>query len=357
MMTLAMTLLDRAREEGTPLIDGDQVTFVWYGDGAEPAPYLVGDFNDWDGERRPIHLKEVEPGVWAHTLTLPMDAYIEYAYMLSREERLSDPFNPYLIWNGVDAVNHAFMMPDCQMTDLIARKKGVKRGTLTKHALDSGIMTAWSPRDIYLYQPPVDVPVPLVVVWDGPDYSRRAYLTNIVDNLIAQGRIPPLALALLANGREARMIEYYHNDMTIGWVLNQVIPFAQDKLNLIDYRDQPGAYGVLGASMGGLMALYAGVRAPMVFGKVISQSGAFDIAQGHEMIIDKLIRLGEGRGIKIWQDVGTMEFLTEGNRKMHRLLTEQGYDVTYHEYNGGHNYTMWGNSVWRGLETVFGGEG
>jgi enterochelin esterase-like enzyme len=350
-----MTLLERARDEGTPLIDGDQVTFVWYGEGAEPAPYLVGDFNDWDFEGKPIRLQQVEPDVWAHTLTLPADAYIEYAFALSRRERLTDPFNPHVVWNGVDGFNHVFIMPDCDMTDLVARKKGVQRGTLTEHAVISYDTTASSPRQVWLYQPPVDQPVPLIVVWDGTDYLRRAYLTNIVDNLIAAGRIEPVALALLANGREARFVEYNENDVTLYFALQFVIPLAQKELKLIDYKAQPGSYGVLGASMGGLMALWAGVRMPEVFGRVISQSGAFGIApDGREMIIDKLIKLGEGKGIKIWQDVGTLEWLLEGNRQMNRLLRDNGYDVTYHEFAGGHNYTMWSNTVWRALEALFG---
>ncbi|MBN8634373.1 MAG: esterase family protein [Anaerolineae bacterium] len=350
-----MTWLERARDEGTPLIDGDQVTFVWYGEGAEPAPILVGDFNDWDGAGRPIRLEQVDPDVWAHTLTLPADAYIEYAYMLSREERLADPFNPHVVWNGMDAVNHVFIMPECDLTDLVARKKGVQRGTVTRHLVEAGSTVASAPREVYLYQPPVTEAVPLVVVWDGPDYMRRAYLCNIVDNLIAQGRIAPIALALLGNGGSARMVEYTENDTTLYFVREHVLPLAQTELNLIDIKAQPGSYGVLGASMGGLMALWAGVRMPEIFGKVISQSGAFGIApDGREMLIDKLIKLGEGRSIQIWQDAGTLEWLLTGNRKMHELLRTHGYNVIYHEFSGGHNYTMWSNTVWRALEVMFG---
>lgn len=351
-----MTVLERARDEGTPLIDGDQVTFVWYGDGAEPAPYLVGDFNDWNGEK-PISLEQVEPDVWAHTMTLPMAAYIEYAFMLSREERLSDPFNPHVVWNGVDAFNHVFIMPDCDMTDLVVRRKGIKRGKVTRHMVEGYHTLATSPREVHLYQPPVDEPVPLIVVWDGTDYLRRAYLANIVDNLIGAGRIEPVALALLANGREARMVEYSENDTTLYFAREFVLPLARKELNLIDYQTETGIgrYGVLGASMGGLMALWAGVRMPELFGKVISQSGAFGIAPDErEMVIDKLVKLGAGKGIQIWQDVGTLEWLLEGNRKMNHLLRDHGYDVTYHEFSGGHNYTMWANTVWRALEALFG---
>ena len=117
-------------------------------------------------------------------------------------------------------------------------------------------------RPVWLYQPPTPDPVPLVVVWDGGDYYRRGRLTQIVDNLIAQRRIRPIALALVENGGPARVVEYACSDATIGFVMECVLPLAAERLRLLDVRTSPGAYGVLGASMGGLMALYLGLRAP-----------------------------------------------------------------------------------------------
>jgi enterochelin esterase family protein len=53
-------------------------------------------------------------------------------------------------------------------------------------------------------------------------------------------------------------------------------------------------------------------------------------------------------------DVGRLEGLLEDNRRMQPILREHGYDVTYREYNGAHNYTAWRDDVWRGLEVMFG---
>jgi enterochelin esterase-like enzyme len=39
---------------------------------------------------------------------------------------------------------------------------------------------------------------------------------------------------------------------------------------------------------------------------------------------------------------------------MHRLLDEKGYEVAYHEHNGGHNYPAWRNHLEQGLEALFG---
>lgn len=345
------SLLKRAQREGTPLIDGETATFVWAGDN---PPQLIGDFTDWDwGESGPRTLTEAEPGVWTYSMTLPRDAYIEYVYVRG-EDRQPDPFNKRRITNGMGKMNAYFAMPDCKHTDLVKRAPGVQAGTVTQHQIKGAITIANGSRPVYLYKPPTDEPVPLLFVLDGKDYFTRAKLPIIVDNLIAQKRIPPIALAAPQHGGRARFVEYLCSDATIGFLVLQVMKIAQKNLNLIDIEKNPGAYGILGASMGGLMALYAGLRAPEIFGRVISQSGAFgfDIS-GRETVIYDLVRNSPPRPINLWMDVGRYEWLITANRKMRDTLTKKGYTFTYREYNGGHNYTFWRDEVAHGLETVF----
>jgi enterochelin esterase family protein len=38
---------------------------------------------------------------------------------------------------------------------------------------------------------------------------------------------------------------------------------------------------------------------------------------------------------------------------MQPILRENGYDVTYREFVGGHNYTCWRDDAWRALENLF----
>lgn len=356
-MSVSGSLLERARAVGTPIIDGDQAVFIWQGD---DPPLLVGDFTNWT--ERPIRLEEREPSVWAASVALPRDAYVEYAFVrrfregeedTDIDERVIDPLNPRLQYNGVSAMNNTFTMPDFAPTPLTERGKGVQRGKISAHQI-FGDALGGSHRLLYLYHPPVDSPTPLVVVWDGPDYLNRAGLNIIVDNLIAQGRIRPLALAMIHNAHQGRFTEYLQNEATVGFAVHELLPFARKHQNLLDEGEQPGCHGVLGASMGGLMALYAGLRAPHIFGQVISQSGAFHIAPNDErMLIDDLITLIPPPPLKIWQDVGKIEWLLDGNRQMHAQLVGRGYDVTYLEYSGGHNFPMWSQGVGTALETVF----
>ena len=344
-------LLDRAKTGGTPIIHGEQVVFLWEGD---QPPYLIGDFNAWDPEATALWV-EAGAGIWSSTLTLPADAYIEYAFLTEPrdEARITDPFNTHTTPNGLGHINNYFYMPGEEPTPLAEHGYAVRQGKLTRHRIENKWLLATGKRWVHLYHPPTEAPVPLIVVYDARDYITRGRLTHIVDNLIAQGRIRPVALALLDNGGPARGLEYACSDATVGFVTGEVLPLAQEHLQLVDPARRPGAYGALGASMGGLMALYTGLRVPNIFGHVLSQSGAFEL-DNTETVTVPLVRYMPVQPLKIWMDVGRYEWLLEPNRRMYSLLQERGYDLKYREYNGGHNYPAWRNDVWRGLEALFG---
>lgn len=347
-------LLVRAYKEGTPLIDGDQVTFLWEG---KSAPYLRGDFTDWErGE--PLTFNRLAPGLWGSTLTFPHDAYIEYAYYSGPDlkEHLVDRLNPRRTPNGLGDYNHFAYLPGRSPNPLTVRRKGVPRGSLIHAALPTLGMIAGKTRRVHLYRPPAPGPYPLVMVWDGQDFLRRGRLPVILDNMIAQRNIEPLALAMVENHRSMRMLEYSSNDFSLGFVLECVLPFARQQLNLFDPHEQPGAFGVLGASMGGLMALYTGLRLPGIFGKVLSLSGAFSFPE-LDLVVFDLVRCAEPGSIRAWLNVGIYDFdvLPESNRRMAALLGERDFDVRFEEYPAGHNYTAWRDEIGKGLEYLFGG--
>ena len=281
-----------------------------------------------------------------------MDAYIEYSFLINGRSQ-PDPYNKHSVSNGLGKSNNFFYMPMGAPSRLLKRQPGRNHGVLTSHLLETGELAVGDRRLVYLYQPIGSHACPLLVVWDGVDYLRRAHLVNLVDNLIDQKRIQPLAMVMVQNGKHARNVEYACSEATLAFLIAKVIPFANEKLNLQDPQESPGAYGVLGASMGGLMALFTGLRIPQVFGRVLSQSGAFDYFWHYPLVFD-LVRQSQRLPLEIWMDAGKYENLLESNRAMHNLLLSKDYPVTYREYNGGHTYTAWGNDLWHGLETLFG---
>lgn len=341
-------LVRRALKEGTPLIDKGKATFVWEG---EKMPTLAGDFSHW----QPVQMEQLEPGAFAYSVALPNDAYIEYSYYTDgvESERLRDPNNKRRTTNGMGKYNHHFGMREMKHTDLVRAKKGVAKGTVTEIKLTNPFIFGGShgKRRLWLYQPPVAQPVPLLFVWDGNDYYKRAKITTIVDNLIAHGRIRPVAIAMLEHGKAARYIEYACSEGAIGALRYEVLPRAKQLLNLCPPSEQ--SYGVLGASMGGLMALYTALRMPEMFGRAFSQSGAFELDDHLMPVIDMVMHYPK-TPLKLWMDCGLYEGLIHSNRRMVELLKEKEYSVTYREYPGGHNYTMWRDDLWRGLEALFG---
>ena len=344
-------LLERLKKEGNPLIDGEQAMFVWPG---ENPPLLFGDFNDWRIDTA-VSLQPTSANIHTHTITFPRNAYIEYAFVVDADDpdsdngRILDPHNPNNKSNGVGATNNTFYMPEYVITPLIKRQENINHGTLTEHNFD---VYEGEERSFWLYQPAVDHPVPLLIVLDGRDYLEQGHLDNIVDNLISAQKVAPFAMLLVDNGADKRYLEYGCNDVIIQYLVEFLLPLAQKHLNLIAIDSHPGAFGIMGASMGGLMSLFAGLRCPHILGKVLSQSGAFTVF-GWDFVVWDLVRDGEIRPLTIWMNVGQYEFLLDANRNMHQLLQKRGYDVSYQEYPAGHNYPAWVNEIANGLIHLF----
>jgi enterochelin esterase-like enzyme len=328
----------------TPIVNGEHVTFHWYG---PRAPILIGDFNEWEPSRD-HKLKRIGPNHWALSLDFSPGAYLEYAYLLDGERQL-DPLNPRKARTDFDSVNNYFYLPPGAPTPLARKMPQVPHGQVRSYWIDASSLESGARRKVYLYRPDANGPYPLVVVYDGAQYLQRARLATQVDNLIAQRRIRPIAMAFLTNGATRREIEYACSDATLDFTLNSVFPLASQELEILAPDKVDGAYGVIGASMGGLMALYTGLRLVHIFGHVLSQSGAFLPGS----VIYDLVDCRASQALKIWLDVGQYESLLEMNREMHTRLANQHCQVVFEQYPGGHNYIAWRNQVWRGLEYLF----
>jgi enterochelin esterase-like enzyme len=342
------SLLDIARQSGNPVIGNDSVTFVWYG---KKAPLLLDDSHNW--EENPQIMHHTDASVWIYRLSLEPDAYLEYAFLDPvTHERINDPLNPNRIWNGINAYNQFFYMPKALPSQLGRKLEEDQSGAITRYQVPTLEFVTGKFRTVYLYQPPVGHPVPLLVVYDGVDYLRRGKLNRIVDNLVAMKRIQPIALALVQNGGRSRSVEYLCSESLLGFLGECIFPLAIKELNILPLENR--SHGVLGASMGGLMSVFTAMRLPQVFSKVICQSGVFITPEYQYSVVD-LVRYAPPVDIDIWMDAGKYEWLLENNRQMQAILTSRHYRVQYREFSGGHNYTSWCGDLSHGLEWLFPG--
>ncbi|MEQ8673515.1 MAG: alpha/beta hydrolase-fold protein [Aggregatilineales bacterium] len=353
-------LLARAQADGNPIIEGDTVTFVWEG---EEAPFLLGDFNSWGhaDDENAILMTQIAPKVWTKTITLPRDAYIEYLLTTDvddDEARIPDPLNPNLVDNGMKELNNFFYMPDAELAPIVREGHSLPQGVLSRHVITNKLFLAGGERDVWLYQPIVTTePTPLLVVYDGYQYLKQIEITRIVDRLIAQKSIPPIALAMIDSGEDMRIVEYMAGDAMLKVVTEDVLSLAKEKLDLLDIETHHGAFGVCGASMGGLMAYYSALRFPHIFGRAICQSSSLFLFHNdpHSPIKALINSLDPTQyPLKFWFDIGTYETNPRIQQETTDMLNKHGFQATFQQFSGGHNNTNWQRILDRALITIFG---
>jgi enterochelin esterase family protein len=328
-----------------PEINGKRATLYWQG---ENPPVVAGDFNDWDATAG-LKFERASSRLWKVDLDLSEAAYMEYAFF-EGEKRILDPLNSNQVNNGVGSRNNYFYMPAARPSPFT--RLHPRRGQLTRFNLVDQRGLIHGRRTVYFYRPAVDGPLPLLLVLDGVDYLRRGRILQMVDSLTAAGKIQPVALAMIQNAGQGRFVEYGCSDAFLFTLLGNLIPQAVKQLQLLDPQEHPGSCGILGASMGGTTAVFAGLRAPQVFGKVLAQSGAYS-TQWLDFSDFPLIEASKNHPAQFWLDVGEYDFLLQDNRRMAPALEQAGHTVYYSEGSGGHNYTYWRNALPAGLQKLF----
>ncbi|HEU4948289.1 MAG TPA: alpha/beta hydrolase-fold protein [Kribbella sp.] len=230
-------------------------------------------------------------------------------------------------------------------------RPGVPRGTMTEEDLVSAALG--EARRVLVYLPagaPTDG-LPSLVIFDG--FLSRAVLRipTTLDNLIAAGKIPPV-VALFVNSPDGdrREDELRPARPILDFTTRELMPWARHRWRLSEDRND---CVIAGASRGGLAAAFIALRAPDMFGKVISQSGSFWWPSPQEGEPEWLIReyAKEPRvPLHFYLEVGTRESMPGPggapsqvlvNRKMRDTLRDRGYTVEYAEYTGGHDYVNW----------------
>jgi enterochelin esterase family protein len=166
-------------------------------------------------------------------------------------------------------------------------------------------------------------------------------MPGLLDAMIREGSIPPvLGVFISPLNRDA---EYRPNREYVSWLAEELAPAA---VAMYFADPAPGRHGLVGASLGGLIAAYTAVLRPDVFRLVGAQSPAFRIIRGgmgrfldrHDAPWSELrFHLDGGRFEEM---LHASEFLPSIRRSA-AALREKGCAVQYTEVNEGHNWTNW----------------
>ncbi|USQ85069.1 enterochelin esterase [Streptomyces phaeoluteigriseus] len=371
------------RRTGTPLVGPDPqgawdhraVTFLWRGTPGTRAvqvlPNKLGDPRDPAG-----NLMERVPGtdVWHWTLRLrhdwrgTYDLYVDEGggpeagtpahWQWLRTRRRSDPFNTRSLphrWDGTP-VPYAELPEAPRAVDWEPRPD-VPRGTVTEHRVPGARLGRG--RRVWLYQPPGDprdlTDLPVLVLLDGEHWEPRLKVSRLLDNLIADGRVPPLAAVLPEAVDEAtRWRELSCRPEYVAFLTGELLPWAADRLPL---TGDPARTVIAGQSLGGLTAAYAALAAPHRFGNALVQSGSFWWPAGPDAEwLTRTLAEGPRPPVRLRLSFGEQEWVAlPAARRLRDTLGGLGcHDSSYREFDGGHDYLCWRTELADGLVELLG---
>ncbi|MEX0426660.1 enterochelin esterase domain-containing protein [Nocardioides sp. DS6] len=333
------------------------VTFCWRDRDAEQVLLFANRLTDETQLADTLLERHGDTDLWHASFRMRADWRASYAFLIKRpgepapwvgdghvglraalDRGLPDPRNPDSCENRAGTRQSVVSLPDAPEQRWLSRRLDVPAGAVVRHEGPDG-------REVWLYDPadvPADVPLPLVVALDGEVWTSRQSLPTTLDNLIADGMIPPVRAVLPSSGdRETRWAEL-GNDGGSTYVADELVPWTRT-LRAVEER-----VVVVGQSLGGLTALRVGLARPDVVRGVASQSASLwldDLAELVRAGVDTRIHLAWG--LQEW-------VLDAPHRALADQLVEAGIDVEAAPVNGGHDYAWWRGTVADGLRALLG---
>lgn len=191
------------------------------------------------------------------------------------------------------------------------------------------------------------------------------HVGQTADELILAGRLEPLVIAGIYNMGKTRVREYTPTrvpklgggsaDRYGEFLTKEVLPFLRRTYRVADARER---IGIGGSSLGGLLALYLGLKLPKVFGKIGALSPS---VWWNDHVI---FRFAEKARLDVrprtWLDIGTREGprIAGDVEKFRDVLLNRGWrtgvDLQFEKIEGGeHNEAAWAERVGRVLQFLF----
>jgi enterochelin esterase family protein len=259
-------------------------------------------------------------------------------------------------------------MPDAPPQPWSVRKTDVPAGRVETLRFKSAALS--NEREIAVYLPhdysPRAEAYPLLVVFDEDAYLNMVPTPIILDNIISEGRIPPVVALLIGNAPDARDRELVCNPEFSQALATELLPWAH---GLYNFTKDPRYTIVAGSSAGGLAAACSALWHPEAFGNVLAQSGAFhrapasvsDSSAEPNWVARQFIS-NPKKSLRFYLDAGSAEFNATGgadsilfcSRALRDVLRAKGYEVHYQEFEGGHDYLSWRGTLADGMIVLLG---
>ncbi len=312
-----------------PYVQGSEACFIFQ-DSLRDSVALSGDMNSWKPDSVRMH-RITGTDYFYVTQTFPLDARIEYKFV-SGKNNVLDPLNPVTAAGGFGS-NSVLRMPEYVFPKWILANRNSEITVPDTLQFKSRLLK--NSRTIFVYSHPgASQNSPLILFNDGGDYLKFGSASIVLDNLIADGKIPPVH-ALFVNPIN-RMQEYWLNDAYLNMLFTELLPQIKQQ-----YGWHPALTGMGGVSLGGVISLYALKQYNRQLDFVFSQSGALWIEK--EKIISVLKQLPKANKSfpRMWFDYGSFEGMESVHQKLENILQEKQIPYGKNIYHEGHNWANW----------------
>jgi len=368
------------KQQGTPFIEpqakpGYQlVTFLWQG--AKNNVVLLGSPS---GEHE--NLEQLNNSdVWYKSFSVPDSTRLSYQLapdtptlpdaegknrIALRASTQMDPFNkhPWRVHNKQDRFStHSTVELKNAPTKHWLKALGHPQGTVKTHTLKSKILG--NQRDISIYTPAgfnrSQGTTPLLFFFDAKTYQSEIPTPRILDNLIAEKKIPPAIAVFVSNpSYKSRAEELTCNPDFAKFIAQELHPWVIEKSKISTTAETTL---LAGSSYGGLAAACIALSYPEKFGLVLSQSGSFwwspDYQDTRDFVPEWLpaqIAQEQTKSVRFYLNAGLFEKgwqpsdILPSNRHMQDVLSAKNYAVKYEEFANGHDAFSWRVNLASGL--------
>lgn len=307
-------------------------------------------------------LKEGQFGIWEYTTDFKVAPEM-YTYTFNVDGNTVIDNNNMWVNRDVSSLTSAFIVPGGR-ADLYTIQD-VPHGTVSKVWYESA--TAGFDRRLSVYTPAGYNPTaktryPVLYVLHGIGGDEDAWIaqgraTQILDNLIAQGKAKPM-IVVFTNGNISQEAAPGENSTgytrptmqlpqtmegTFETAFPEIVKFIDSNYKTIAKKQ---SRAICGLSMGGFHTLYISLNYPDMFG----YSGMFSAAIGvsdpsispiYQDFDKKLETYFSKKPALLWIGCGDTDFLIQANRDFVKKLQDNNYPHEYLENGGGHIWRNW----------------
>lgn len=315
-----------------PFTESDTlVNFVYNAPASSVA--MAGDATGWNPDKTFVHVSGCN--FWYYSTVYESDARLDYKLVINGNNWILDPKNPYTCSGGFGP-NSELRMPAYLKPPEIVYDPGIAHGTFFDTTFYSAQLS--NSRKIRVYLPPGYTAsghdYPVVLFHDGMEYIDLCKTNNILDYLIAhQLIVPVIGIFVPPVDREAEYAGAKIDKFT-AFITSELMPVIDTRFRTS--RDS-SKRAMIGASNGGNIALYIGMKTPGQFGLIGAQSSNV------EPVISSTFSNGPKLNLRMYLDIGTYDIglLIPLVRNFRTILDARGYDYLYHEWHEGHSWGNW----------------